>query len=110
MSEPPRWAEVQQELSRARAARRAGPWLLGTSLAAGLLVALAGRSPAAGLTMLVPGALFWLLLGATARPRCPACGANLFARGDRPGSAAKPRQTRVERERRCPGCGVPFAG
>jgi len=107
---PPRWAEVQQELSRSRAARRAGPWLLGTSLAAGLLVALAGRSPAAGLSMLVPGALFWLLLGATARPRCPACGANLFVRGDRPGSAARPRQTRVERERRCPGCGVSFAG
>lgn len=110
MERPPRWAEVQKELARSRAARRAGPWLLGTSLAAGLLVTVAGGGAMAGLTMLVPGALFWLLLGATARPRCPACGAGLFVRGDRPGSPAKPRETRVERERRCPGCGVSFSG
>lgn len=109
MEPQPRWSEVQKELSRSRAARRAGPWLLGTSLAAGGLVAVAGRSASAGLIMLVPGALLWLLLGATARPRCPACAGGLFVRGDRPGTAARPRQTRVERERRCPRCGVPFA-
>lgn len=107
--EQPRWPEVQKELARSRAARRAGPWLLGTSLAAGLLVAVAGGSGAAILTMLVPGALFWLLLGATAKPRCPACGAGLFVRGDRPGPPTRPRETRVERERRCPACGVSFA-
>lgn len=108
MERQPRWDEVKKELARARAAGRAGPWLLGTSLAAGLLVALAGGSPAAGLTMLVPGALLWVILRATAQPRCPACAAGLFVRGDRPGPATRPRETRVERERRCPACGVAF--
>jgi ribosomal protein S27AE len=107
---PPRWEDVRRELARARAARRAGPFLLGSTLAAGLLVAVAARSPPAGLAMLVPGALLWLVLRGTATPRCPACGESLWTRDDRPGRPSAPRETRVERERRCPRCGANLAG
>jgi len=103
---PPRWEEVRRELARARAARRAGPFLVGSTLAAGLLVAVAARSPPAGLAMLVPGALLWLVLRGTAMPRCPSCGESLWTGDDRPGGPGAPRETRVERERRCPRCGV----
>lgn len=104
----PRWEEVRRELSRARAARRAGPFLVVSTLAAALLVAVAARSPSAGLTMLLPGAVLWLILRSTASPRCPSCGDGLWTRDDRPGSPAAPVETRVERERRCPRCGAGF--
>ena len=112
MSEPagPGWKAVERELSRARAAGRAGPFLLVSTLAAAALVAVAARSPRAGLVMLVPGAVFWLILRSTALPRCPACGGSLWVRGDRPGGPRAPRPTRVERERRCPRCGASLDG
>ncbi len=100
---------VERELSRARSARRAVPFAAGSALAAAALVGLVARSLGAALAALGLGLLFALFAGLAAVPRCPACGGSLWRRGERPGSAASPRPTRVERERRCPRCGAGFA-
>jgi hypothetical protein len=104
-----RWREVERELARARSARRVLPFAAGSAL---LLAALAGWATLSwrpAILLLAPGALFALFAAAAAVPRCPCCGRSLWGRGERPGPAGSPRLTRVERDRRCPRCGEPFA-
>lgn len=101
------WRHVERELSRARSARRALPFVAAAAVGGAAIAAMASRSPA-GLLLLLPGVLaagFVWMLGV---PRCPSCGGSLFRRGERPGSAADPRPTDVERARRCPRCGARF--
>jgi len=109
MSKPTPFRLVERELQRARAARRYLPWVLTTALGVAALVAIAARSPRAGAGMLIPGLAFGLFVGVLVVPRCPACGGSLWRRGERPGSAARPSPTEVERTRRCPACGVTFS-
>jgi hypothetical protein len=106
---PARWTAVQQELQRARGARRALPFAAASTAMAGALVGFVAGSWRAGLAMLLPGALLLVFVAAHAVPRCPACGGGLWRRGERPGPAGKPRPTDVERSRRCPRCGATFA-
>jgi len=107
---PPRWEHVHRELQRARGARRLVPWTAVSALLAAGFVSFAAQSPRAGLPMLVAGGVLTLLVWSLSRPRCPACGATLWRRGERPGPPTAPRPTQVERDRRCPRCGVAFAG
>lgn len=102
------WRHVERELQRSRAARRLWPFLLTSAVAAAALMGLVSGSPRAGLAVLVPGALLFGFLLLTSIPRCPACAGNLWRRGEHPGPAGAPRQTQVERERRCPRCGTAF--
>lgn len=104
----PSWRHVERELQRSRSARRLWPFLLLTAAGAAALVGLVSGSLEAGLAVLAPGALLFALLALTSIPRCPACGASLWRRGERPGSAGSPRPTQVERERRCPRCRTTF--
>jgi hypothetical protein len=104
-AEAPRWAEVKRELSRGRASRRFLPWITAMAVLVAAALAWVARTPRAALIGLVPGAVFYLLVAAASSPRCPACGARLWGRGEHPGSPTAPRETRVERERRCPRCG-----
>lgn len=99
---------VERELQRARSARRYLPWVLSTAIGAAALAGAASRSLKAAGGMLLPGLAFGLFVLTLVVPRCPACGASLWRRGERPGSAAKPKPTEVERTRRCPACGVTF--
>jgi hypothetical protein len=103
MRRAPTWAGVERELSRARSARRVIPWVLLGALGGAALVAVAARSIAAGLPILVPGiaaALFTWMMGIA---RCPACGASLLRRGEARASPAE-----VSRTHRCPHCGARF--
>ncbi len=104
MSDP--FAAVQREIQRARAARRALLFVALAAAGAMVLVGSATRSPRAAAGMLVPGALLALFVWALGVPRCPRCGGSLFRRGERPGSAGRPRQVEVERTKRCPRCGA----
>ena len=108
MTKPFRFDQVERELQRARAARRYLPWILSTALGAAAIAAAATRSLSSGAGMLVPGLAFGLFMVLLVTPRCPSCGASLWRRGERPGSAGKPNPTEVERTRRCPSCGVTF--
>lgn len=101
-----KFASVERELQRARAARRALLFVALATVGAVLLVGFATRSARAGAGMLVPGALAALFVWALGIPRCPACGGSLVRRGERPGSAGRPRQVEVERTHRCPRCGA----
>jgi hypothetical protein len=105
---PARFRQVEQELQRARAARRLVPYAAGSALIAAALVGLVAGSARAALTMLAPGALLLVFVLALAVPRCPGCGRSLWRRGERPGPAGRPRPTEVERTRRCPRCGEAF--
>jgi len=105
----PQWRHVERELQRSRAARRLWPFLGLSAVAAAALVGLVSGSLQAGVAVLAPGALLLAFLALTSIPRCPACGGNLWRRGERPGPAGAPRPTQVERERRCPRCGKGFA-
>jgi len=105
---PARFRQVEQELQRARAARRLAPWAAGSALVAAALVGLVAGSLRAALAILAPGAVLLLFVLALAVPRCPGCGGSLWRRGERPGPAGKPRPTEVERTRRCPRCGHAF--
>ncbi len=100
--------QVQRELQRARAARRLVPFVLASGVVGAALVAWMGRSGRAALVVLGACALFLAFVAAAATPRCPQCAGSLWRRGESPGSAAAPRQTQVERERRCPRCGARF--
>jgi hypothetical protein len=101
------WRHVERELSRARSARRALPFVAAAAAGGAALAAVASRS-AAGLALLLPGVLAGAFVWLLGVPRCPSCGGSLFRRGERPGSAAAPRPTNVERSRRCPRCGARF--
>jgi DNA-directed RNA polymerase subunit RPC12/RpoP len=105
---PVGWRQVEQELQRARAARRLVPYAAGSALAAAALVGFVAGSPRAALAILAPGALLLLFVLAAAVPRCPECGRSLWRRGERPGPAGAPRPTEAERSRRCPRCGHAF--
>jgi rubredoxin len=101
-----RFASVERELQRARAARRALLFVALAAAGAVLLVGVATGSARAAAGMLVPGAALAVFVAALGVPRCPRCGGSLFRRGERPGSAGRPRQVEVERTRRCPRCGA----
>jgi len=105
---PARWRHVEQELQRARSARRLAPWAAGSALAAAALVGLVAGSLRAALAILAPGALLLVFVLALAVPRCPGCGRSLWRRSERPGTAGRQRPTEVERTRRCPRCGHAF--
>jgi DNA-directed RNA polymerase subunit RPC12/RpoP len=105
---PARFRQVEQELQRARSARRLAPYAAGSALVAAALVGLVAGSAGAALAILGPGALLLAFVLALAVPRCPRCGRSLWRRGERPGPAGGPRPTEVERTRRCPRCGETF--
>jgi DNA-directed RNA polymerase subunit RPC12/RpoP len=105
---PASWRQVEQEMQRARAARRLVPYAAGSALAAAALVGFVAGSLRAALSLLFPGAILLLFVLAAAVPRCPACGRSLWRRGERPGPAGSPRSTEAERSRRCPRCGQAF--
>jgi predicted RNA-binding Zn-ribbon protein involved in translation (DUF1610 family) len=107
-SDPPRWEHVRRELQRARGARRLVPWAFGSALLSGAFVSWAARSWEAGVPLLAGGLALGLVVGALARPHCPACGAVLWRRGERPGPPTAPVPVEVERTRQCPNCGVRF--
>jgi hypothetical protein len=109
VSGPWRFAAVERELQRARAARRFLPWVLTTATAAGAIGWVAARSLRAAAGLFLPGLTFGLFVVVMVVPRCPACGASLWRRGERPGPPSKPLPTEVERTRRCPSCGATFA-
>ena len=102
------WTHVERELQRARGARRAFPFVAAAAAGAVLLAIFAGAGASGALVLLAPAAVLALLVWTFSRPRCPSCGGSLWRRGERPGSAGKPRPTEVERARRCPRCGAAF--
>jgi hypothetical protein len=108
MPKPTPFSDVEKELQRARAARRYLPWVLTTALGAAAMVGIAARDPWAALRMAVPGLGIGLFVIVLVVPRCPACGASLWRRGERPGPPSRPNPTEVEKTRRCPRCGVTF--
>lgn len=109
MTRPLLFSQVERELQRARSARRYLPWVLTTAVGVAALTGIAARSPSAAIGMLIPGLGFGLFVLTLVVPRCPSCGGSLWRRGERPGSAAKPTPTEVERTQRCPACGVTFS-
>jgi hypothetical protein len=108
MTKPILFSQVERELQRARAARRYLPWVLTTAGGVAALTGIAARDLRAAAGMFVPGLAFGVFVLTLVVPRCPACGASLWRRGERPGSAGKPKPTEVERTHRCPSCGVAF--
>jgi len=107
--EPPRFEHVRRELQRARGARRLLPWAVGSALTGYAFLSYAAGSLRGGLPLLAGGLLLAAFIGGMSIPRCPACGGNLWRRGERPGPPTAPRPTAVERERRCPHCNSAFA-
>lgn len=103
-----RWSHVERELQRARGARRALVFVAAAVAGAAALVGVASASLRGAALMLLPGALLAALVWVLGVPRCPECGASLLGRGERPGSAARPRTVDVERTRRCPRCSARF--
>jgi hypothetical protein len=95
VSGPVRRAAVQQELARARGARRLLPWAAASALAGAALGVVAGGGARAAGVLFLAGLLFAAFLWATSTPRCPACGAAL------PRAAAPPEA--------CPRCRAPYA-
>jgi hypothetical protein len=107
---PGGWEPVRKELQRARGARRLVPWALLSAVLGWSLIAVAARSGRAGLPLLAGGLLFALVIRALAIPHCPACGKNLWLRGERPGPPTAPVPTQVERDHRCPRCKADLDG
>jgi hypothetical protein len=107
---PKGWEQVRLELQRARGARRLVPWALLSALLGWAFLSWAGRDWRAGLPLLGGGLLFALVIRGLAVPHCPACGKNLWLRGERPGPPTAPVPTQVERDRRCPRCGKDLDG
>jgi predicted RNA-binding Zn-ribbon protein involved in translation (DUF1610 family) len=103
---PTGWEHVRRELQRARGARRLVPWALLSAFLGWSMVSVAARSFRAGLPLLAAGLLFALVIRALSVPHCPTCGKNLWVRGERPGPPTAPVPTQVEREKKCPRCGV----
>jgi hypothetical protein len=100
------WEPVRRELQRARGARRLVPWAVLSAFLGWSFVSVAARNLRAGLPLLGGGLLFALVIRALAVPHCRACGKNLWLRGERPGPPTAPVPTQVERDHRCPRCGV----
>ncbi len=107
---PTGWEPVRRELQRARGARRLVPWALLSAFLGFAFLSWAGRSWSAGLPLLAGGLLLAGVVRALSVPHCPACGGNLWVRGERPGPPTAPVPTRVERERSCPRCGAALDG
>ena len=102
------FSQIERELQRARLARRYLPWVLTTAVGVAALAGIAARNPRAAAGMFFPGLGFGLFVLLLSVPHCPACGASLWRRGERPGPASKPNPTEVERTHRCPSCGAAF--
>jgi hypothetical protein len=98
------WRDVERELQRARGARRAVPFVVAGAVGAAAIAAVAGGSAGAAVAPLALGLVAIAFVWSMGVPRCPSCGGSLFRRGERPGSAGRPRETEVERTRRCPRC------
>jgi hypothetical protein len=97
--------EVDQELARARGARRMLPWAVATAAGGGLIALLAGGGARGALAVAGVGLLFALFAWVTSVARCPACGGSL--RSKRPGpNGADPAV--VERFDSCPRCRTRF--
>jgi len=104
------WEQVHKEMQRARGARRLVPWAFLSAVLGWAFLAVAARSWRAGLPLLVGGLFFTLVIRVLAIPHCPACGKNLFVRGERPGPPTAPVPVQAERERKCPRCGAALGG
>jgi hypothetical protein len=87
-------AHVEQELARARGARRLAPWAALSAIAAGLIGLAAGGGLRAAGTLVAAGLVFAVFVWLTSVARCPACGARLPRRGGAPDA--------------CPRCRTPF--
>ena len=107
---PTGWEPVRRELQRARGARRMLGWALFMAVAGWGLISFAARNLRAGLPLLVGGLVFAVVVRTLAVPHCPSCGKGLWVRGERPGPPTAPVPTQVERDRRCPRCGVDLDG
>jgi hypothetical protein len=110
MAPPGGWEPVHKELQRARGARRLVPWALLSAFLGWSLVSVAARNWRAGLPLLAGGLLFALVIRGLAIPHCPACGKNLWLRGERPGPPTAPVPTQAERDRKCPRCAAALGG
>jgi hypothetical protein len=98
--------QVEQELARARGARRMVPWAVASALGGGAIALVAGGGARGALAVAAAGLLFALFAWATSIARCPACGARLERK--RPG----PNETGpavVEPFESCPRCRTRFA-
>lgn len=88
---------MTRERARAVAARRLVPWVVGSAVAAGVLVAVAGGGLRGALTIGALGLLLAVFVLALSVPRCPRCGAPL------PGARAEP-AAGASGGGRCPRC------
>lgn len=79
MKRPVSRGQVEQELARARGARRLLPWAALSALGGAAIGLAAGAGLRGAGALLGVGLLFALFLGVTSIPRCPACGARLRA-------------------------------
>jgi hypothetical protein len=79
MRRPVSRKDVDQELARARGARRLLPWAVVTALAGAALGYAAGGGARGAAALFALGLVFALFLWVTSIPRCPACGARLPA-------------------------------
>jgi hypothetical protein len=69
--------QVEQELARARGARRMLPWAVASAAGGGLIALAAGGGARGALAVAGVGLLFALFAWVTSIARCPACGAPL---------------------------------
>lgn len=79
MTPPLPRARVEQELARARGARRLLPWAAVSAAGLGAIALSAGGGLRGAGALVGVGLLFALFLWVTSIPRCPACGARLAA-------------------------------
>jgi hypothetical protein len=75
---------VEQELARARGARRLLPWAVASAVAGGAIGLVAGGGPRAAAALFLAGLVFGAFLWTTSTPRCPSCGAALPRAGGTP--------------------------
>jgi hypothetical protein len=84
VSRPVTRAAVEQELARARGARRLVPWAAVSAVSAAAIGVAAGGGMRAAAALLGAGLLFAAFVWITSTARCPACGASLPRRGGAP--------------------------
>lgn len=100
---------LEQELARARGARRMLPWTLATAAGGAAIGFAAGGGVRAAAALLGVGLLFVLFLWVMSIARCPACGTPLRAGGRRRGAASSATQAVGEdRLETCPRCRTRF--
>jgi hypothetical protein len=98
--------QVEQELARARGARRMLPWAIATAAGGGLIAFVAGGGVRGALAVAAVGLLFAFFAWTTSIARCPACGARLEKNRPDPRGAGP---AGVERLESCPRCRARFA-